>query len=385
MPTTWSTISGRTKRHPTATACIGDFRYFHKGSADPNVVLLDPDVSLYCLDHLERRAIFVRTAGYDLNAAPFFYQAQFEAARELIAVPYETLHQLAASGIYDQSRAILLYSMGRCGSTLVLRALAQASRVAAISEPDVFTQLVYLRNSSANDAGEIDRVARSCLRVMCGSLLNRRSVAWCAIKFRGSVVGLWEILHAESPRSKVVFLYRAPQEWAESVLRSSEMLHPALLNYTLEFQQLVFSLFPYGQRKDPDLTRLRPPEEVLARFWCYAMGCYTARLADGAPIYASSYEELESNPSAILLALYLHCGITDVDPCKIGSVILRDSQEGSSLSRVEISRRNLPARRIARERLTALISQYSANLPGLLPFVGRAAIAAGKPLPVWPN
>ena len=65
-------------------------------TVDPQTILDQPNLSLYCLDHANRRALFVETpAEIDLFQAPFYFIAQYEAATRLIAVPYDTLHALA--------------------------------------------------------------------------------------------------------------------------------------------------------------------------------------------------------------------------------------------------------------------------------------------------
>ena len=65
--------------------------------------------------------------------APFYFVTQYETAQRLIAVPYDTLHQLAAECQIDPSKIILVYSTGRCGSTLISRVFDQVPEVASFS------------------------------------------------------------------------------------------------------------------------------------------------------------------------------------------------------------------------------------------------------------
>ena len=56
-----------------------------------------PNVTPYCLDHNNRRMIFAETPPeINLSDAPFYYQAQYEAATRLIAIPYDQVHEIAA-------------------------------------------------------------------------------------------------------------------------------------------------------------------------------------------------------------------------------------------------------------------------------------------------
>ena len=99
--------------------------------------------TLYCLDFENRQAVFVETPPeYNLSRAPFLYQAQYELASRLVQIPFETLHRLAAEVVIDPTRLILIYSVGRCGSTLVSHAFNALEGVESISEPDVFTQML---------------------------------------------------------------------------------------------------------------------------------------------------------------------------------------------------------------------------------------------------
>src|ERR1051325_7084918 len=114
-----------------------NFKLRAGGTFDPRNLLRDPHFSLYCLDFENRQALFVETPPEcDLSRAPFLYQAQYDAARRLIQIPYETLHRLAAEVVLDPSRLILIYSVGRCGSTLVSHAFNEVEGVESLSEPD---------------------------------------------------------------------------------------------------------------------------------------------------------------------------------------------------------------------------------------------------------
>ena len=136
-------ITARNRKDPFTVADPSDFNFTEGPAIDPEVVITNPLISLYCLDHANRRALFVETApGVDLAQAPFFYQAQYENSVQLIAVAYETLHELAGRIALDDRKVILVYSVGRAGSTLLGSALNAAEGIVGISEPDVFTQQV---------------------------------------------------------------------------------------------------------------------------------------------------------------------------------------------------------------------------------------------------
>jgi len=72
-----------------------DFTVIEGESISPQIVLDNPDVSLYCLDDANQRALFCELPpGIDLSQPPFYYQEQFEQAQRLIAVPCPLLADL---------------------------------------------------------------------------------------------------------------------------------------------------------------------------------------------------------------------------------------------------------------------------------------------------
>src|SRR5262245_45944595 len=131
------TIESKVKPGPFDIVSADDFRAQVTRPVNPRLVLEQPNVSLYCLDHANRQALFVETPPeVDLLRAPFYFIAQYEVARHLIAVPYATLHALAGELRLDPRRIILFYSTGRCGSTLLSHVMNQTPAVVSFSEPD---------------------------------------------------------------------------------------------------------------------------------------------------------------------------------------------------------------------------------------------------------
>ena len=79
-------------------ASMADFSVTSGEAVDADIVRDNPNISLYCLDDAEKRAIFVELPpGVDLATAAFVYDTQSKQAQRLIAVPYETFRQVAAT------------------------------------------------------------------------------------------------------------------------------------------------------------------------------------------------------------------------------------------------------------------------------------------------
>ncbi|XP_078603958.1 uncharacterized protein LOC144877787 [Branchiostoma floridae x Branchiostoma japonicum] len=92
--------------------------------------------------------------GVDLGKASFLYQAQRENGEELLILPFDVLPAVtdALTGTLTLStvKNVFLHNIGRCGSTLMCKAMDVVNNVQAVSEPDIFT-LVYIFKRATRD------------------------------------------------------------------------------------------------------------------------------------------------------------------------------------------------------------------------------------------
>jgi len=352
-------IVGKQRAHPAAVAAVGDFSVRERGHVDSRLALSSSSWSLYCLDHSRREAVFVNTADADLCNAAFYYQAQYEAARELMTISYETLHGLAAEADIAQERLVLVYSTGRCGSTLVSRAFAQAVGVGSLSEPDAFTQLVEILAGKQATQAEVHRLARSCLKIQAHSVIGAMQLRKCAIKFRGTVVALWPFLFEEFPAAKVIFLYRNALTWAASCVRAYRMRDPAVRHFMLQARDLMDQLWVRcGWGADARGEGL-DIEDLLARTWLYVIRHCLAMQRREAPIFVARYEELLRAPQASLQALFTHCNVAPQANFVIESFLKQDSQEGTLYDRQDLRARPVEAVAANREAFQRSMSTHS--------------------------
>ena len=332
MPAHLLTITDRTRVNDVTFVQPTDFAYREHATIDASVIVNAPNVSLYCVDPALRRALFVETAEeVDVHAAPFMYQAQYAAARRLIAVPYEILHRVADDLAFDASRLMLIYSVGRCGSTLVSRALREAPGVASLSEPDVYSQLQLLRETDRRNDDEIGALLRSCTRILCVAAAQRGARAW-ALKFRSFGIELSDLFQRHFPQAKGIFLYRAGAPWARSVGRAFGFFEPEALRYMPEMQQTFARVNPliaaFGARHSRTIT----PAELLACMWTSAMQRARALREQGMPLFMARYDDTRSAPRALLDALFAYCGMEAADAAAIERVLTQDAQAGTSVS-----------------------------------------------------
>jgi Sulfotransferase family len=333
MHTRILTIVGKQRPHPLALVSLDDFQHQEGEAIDPRAVLTRPTVSLYCVDPPTRRAIFVEAApGVDLSAAPFFYEAQYHAAQRLIAVPYDTLHELASEAALDPRRLVLIYSVGRCGSTLVSRLLNQAAGVVSLSEPDVYTQLVTRRTGDGRHDSEVRALVRSCTQVMCGSVARSHGARAWALKFRSFVIELGDLFYEHFPEAKVVFLYRHAESWARSMARAFHI-------FEADTEPLLSALQPLFPRGIPAVAvptagepARRSPLALVTYLWVSVMERGLELQRRGVPMFVAQYEDLQAAPRAVLEGLLAYCQVGAGDAGGIDRVLAQDSQAGTSLS-----------------------------------------------------
>ncbi|GAA1621406.1 hypothetical protein [Catellatospora bangladeshensis] len=314
----------RGKPYPLAVAGPADLRCERAGSVDARIVVTDPAYSLYCLDHDNRRALFVRTDTEPAHA-PFYFLAQYEHATGAVALSYDELHALET----PEPRGVFLHSTGRCGSTLVAAALAGPGGMVGVSEPDALTQLVTLSPRLAER--ELRELARSCVRV----LSRGRPVV---IKPRSFVIELAALLHEECPAFAAVFLYRDPLAWARSTARAFAGYDPALVTDPAAVQDRLGTLIPLVARWRARTGRLLSPEEVMACQWVSQLERALALRHRGVDLFTATYEDLQADPHTVLTALFAHCGLPAPDG--LDAILAEDAQAGTALSRAATSARD---------------------------------------------
>lgn len=325
-------ITARKKMDLFTVAAPSDFEFVEGPAIDPQVVITNPLVSLYCIDHANQRALFVETiSGVDLSQAPFFYQSQYENAIRLIAVPYEALHDLASTISLDDGKVILVYSVGRTGSTLLGSALNAAQGIVGISEPDVFTQLVAHREWDGSNDAEISALVKSCMKLLCKPTEQTPVPAGWVIKFRSFVVQLGDLLYAHFPHTKNIFLYRNAEPWLNSMLRAFGEAGEDV-GFRTWAQGWLSTLVPPITRHVDSGAPLLTTSSMCSMVWLSVMERYMQLQESGMPGLVMRYEDMKIAPHESLQKIFDFCKLPTSDMERVYQVLDRDAQAGSGIS-----------------------------------------------------
>ena len=168
--------------HPDNTdwSSLAHFQLGPGVTVPAEIVVDQSNWSLYALDKPTRQAIFVDLPeDLDLSRSPFAYSDQQRFARRVLKVPFDLLNDLAKM-IPAPQKVIFIFSIGRCGSTLVANALSTAPSVWSLSEPDVYSLLI-MQNYKDGDRLDYAReeaigLIRACTRLLFRPQIGRAHV-----------------------------------------------------------------------------------------------------------------------------------------------------------------------------------------------------------------
>jgi len=351
-----------------------DLRRIGEVSADR--VLGNANLTLYAFDDDARCAVFVETPPeIDLTAAPFYYLVQKEPARSVYTLPYRTFNELART-LPDPEHLILLHSVGRCGSTLLCRALGALGDVVTLSEPDTYTRIPGIRPFDGSRDAELTELIGSATRFHCRALLMDAHTTWL-LKLRGWCSEMADLLYAAFPNASTLFLSRDLEGWMRSMGRLVRLGDP---KREAHYRSNKGSLNMYVYPRDRYISLLRtdptPPEtrlEDLALGWTSLVTRYLDLYQRGIISHSLSYNDLTGNPEAALRVVAQVCNIPTTHLKSALEVFAHDSQadthlsgrmlreqKDAELSEADVKRAKAVALRHGRE------PDIAANLPGNL-------------------
>lgn len=255
-------------RELTAISQPSDF-LLDDGLPVPLSRMADGDVSPYCFDFATSELICVSTS--DLAQATFYYQAQRQQARTVIKVPFDVLPAAPAS-------PTLLFSVGRCGSTLLQKAFELAG-VCTVGEPDYFTQVSVPRQRHG--------VRKQVLKRAVGGATGL--LPFPVIKLRAECTFAAPLIAAAFPEPRIVFVLRDPVDWAASVYRISQNRRtPNQIAATL--RGLLLGLGSLTECHDVEILYYEDFQELTADY----INQLLQKIGQGSPVNPSDVAQLAS-------------------------------------------------------------------------------------------
>lgn len=225
------------------------------------------------------------------QAAPFYYLYARRHATHAVLVPWER-----QSPPFDAPQEpVLMFSSGRCGSTLLTGILAEAG-VPSVSEPDFYTQYTagcLFGGQPEFYRGPARRAVDAVMHDLAAALTPGGTVL---VKLRAEVCyAVRPLLALAARRPKTLFMIRDIEPWARSSLRIFDFEpDQALSKYVLGLKCLAV------QRELSDChvlryeTLLRRPDET-----CAALAAFLGRtIAPEAVARAMAHDAQSGTPLA---------------------------------------------------------------------------------------
>lgn len=323
----------------SSVAGLDHFELKDEGTLPADALTATPNLSLYSFDDASRRAVFVQTpAEVDLSAPPFLYMAQKEHATRVLTVPYRTFNALAQS-LPEPQNLLLLHSVGRCGSTLLCKALGELGEVTTLSEPDVYTCAAGMREGDGSRDAELVQLLGSATRFLCRSEGGERTFK--VLKFRAWCLEIADLLAQTCPNAYALFLCRELEGWMRSMARFLKLKDP---EREAQFQATKphLTMATYPRERFIMLLRNRTPEtrlEDAALGWTSLMKRYHEFFEQGISSHALTYDDLLASPAEALRAVAQICGLPQDALERALAVFEHDSQAGTELSRETLRQR----------------------------------------------
>jgi hypothetical protein len=343
-------IVARRKGHFADLASLGDFVTRPAGTTGVETVVRNDAVTLYCLDAARRLAVFVETPrAVDVTAAPFYYQTQYAHAVRLLIGPYDVLHRARAAERLRE-HLVVIFSIGRCGSTLLSRIFGAVPSVDCVNEPDVYTGLAASRVTAHADPETLD-LLRSATAFICRG--TRRSTV--VMKPRSTAFDLADLFHVAYPTAKLMFLYRDLDDWACSMASAFGTTPcPEFVARTLVRQPSVVAYLTRRRGApaeaatiDELVRRLQdiPSSKALTLMWLGLMERHRALREDGVPLTSLSYDTLVTTPVRSVRRIFDCCGIVPDAVRTACRAFEEDAQRDTPLARTAVASRAAPSAR----------------------------------------
>ena len=319
-------IKAREKENEVAQTENTDFIGQNPRPISIESILSEPGWVPYAFDGTD--FTLTRTPGADLANSAFVYVTQFNDATEFATV--SAAEMLALTENLPMPDMVLIYSIGRCGTTLANHVLNASDEIWCLSEPDVIDQVAQTGNSEL-----ICAVAKL---LFAGR--TKPDARALGVKFRSMSLFDADKFNAALPDAKNIFMYRDAVAWGNSFytvfwkLGFTAPYEPE--GCAMGWEILTREPFELGQAAYPDLSGDQiEPGAIFSAFWQRHLAEYTKHKAAGIDMYPIRYNEFNSDREAGVSALFKACGLKPISVKEALSAFENDSQSGTFMEQVE--------------------------------------------------
>lgn len=324
-------------RHTTGShASLKDFSVEPGETVSAEIVCANPALSLYCLDQTTGQAVFVELPpDVDLARAPLFYMTQYQRAKRLVVVPFDTFRRLARE-LPSVERLIMIYMTGRSGSTLLSHLLNTVDVVRSFSEPHVATHFVHLRCAEGLPESELHELLDSAVRFLSKPVPFKASSV-LALKLRSEGTQLMELFQAVFPQARNLFSYRDAfgfvRSFSRIFTRGRDPAPTPVDRFVATFRQFsTYDVTPLLSCLDPGTTALSTVQ-FLTVWWMATLEWYLAQQARGIPALAVRYDDLNNRREQVVGAVFEYCGLPTAAMPQALEVFAHDAHAGTPLAR----------------------------------------------------
>ena len=324
-------IADRHRRIGVEPASPSHFTLTNPQSCEAELAL-DPAWTLYCFDPETDTALFVLTPPTDLSKAVFAYEVQFQTATQALILPLDAIADMA-NDLPQPEQVLLIFSTGRCGSTLFSRVLGAMPDVWSLSEPDAFTNLAMKGHTLPS--AKIVNLLRAAVSL---SFRPPSPFRIYAPKFRSEVFSQIPHYANSFPTATSCFLFRDLEGYADSSFRFTQRLGFQMQDLTYPEaaeRWMMISVSPPEATLDvlvEDKAVPVGPEIFMAARWLERMEGGMIAAEAGLSPHLVSYRQMTADPKSAFSPVLDACGIEPGAISQASDVFAQDSQAGSVAS-----------------------------------------------------
>lgn len=356
MPALICDILSRSKEHEAAPTAFDDFSLSKGMPTDPGFIATDQRWSPYCIDAESQRALFVELPkDIDLGQSAFAYVTQFQSARRAVSVGFDDLAALAETAPRPNT-TVMVYSIGRCGSTLVSKIFSKLPKVWSVSEPDILTNLAS--QSDMLTPSEFRRLVQCALRLSYRPP-DLHDADVFVVKPRSMQVFEYENMFSATPDAKNMFLIRDAASWTASCYQFAQKQGLPAKDLPQDMLEMLWNMMSNNTPRENLFKLLQTDtfpsqlEDVLAACWIVTIEKCTQAAALAGRDNIFTYDSVNNDRETTVRRILALCGFGPEHLSKAMTAYDTHSQAGTA------STSNRPAESLTL-RQTARINELTA-------------------------